>query len=119
MDDQTGISTLVNAAPGGRGRLEDRYGEFAIASLVYKSYLSITAVDSEDNIIGFASFSATPKIVNEPERFQDWLDWVSSSETNKINKNIGNTLWLSFAVSKRGMENEMRQNSSHSVFYTA
>ena len=118
LEDQTGISSLVNSTPGGRGRLEDRYGEFTIASLVYKSYLSITAVDAEQNIIGFASFSATPTIIEDPESVQGWLDWVSSSETNRINTNIGNTLWLSFSVSKEGMEGEIMAKILHTAFST-
>eukprot|EP00943_MAST-04B_sp_MAST-4B-sp1_P002176 g2176.t1 len=118
LDDQTGISSLVNATPGGRGRLEDRYGEFTIASLVYKSYLSITAVDAEQNIIGFASFSATPNIINDPENVQPWLDWISSGETSRINTNIGNTLWLSFSVSTEGIEGEIMAKILHTAFST-
>ena len=71
LEDQTGISSLVNSTPGGRGRLEDRYGEFTIASLVYKSYLSITAVDAEQNIIGFASFPPHQQLLKTLKVYKD------------------------------------------------
>jgi adenylate kinase family enzyme len=118
LDDQEGISVLINATPGGRGRLEDRFGEFTVSSLIYRAYLSITATDEEGNIVGFASFSATPPVVQEAEEVEGWLEWISSKEENGLYARVTNMLWLQFAVAEEGSEQATMTRILRTAFST-
>ena len=123
LDDQEGIATLVNATPGRRGRLEDRFGEFVVSELIYSSYLSITATDDQGSVIGFAAFSATPTVVPNVEDVQAWLEWISSGKesalsTTRYGANVSNTLWLRFCVALEDIEMDVMANVLRTAFST-
>ena len=61
-------------------------------------------------------FPPHQQIIEDPESVHARI--VCVCETNRINTNIGNTLWLSFSVSKKGWKAQIMAKILHTAFST-
>jgi hypothetical protein len=90
-DDQVKVQSLISADGT---TVRARWGRVNVASLIESSYLSVTAVNAEGELIGFASFLANPP--SSPD-FETWIKWASDA-FNLDGVTIHNNLFLSFFI---------------------
>eukprot|EP00760_Papus_ankaliazontas_P031348 PhM_4_TR5243/c0_g1_i1/m.42300 len=95
---------------------EKRFGEINLFSLIERSFIAVTALDEDDRVVGFASFTPTARGPHIPN---DWASWMHRWCDDDA-KAIGtyNTLWMTFFYAELDSQNAILSNILTTVLAT-
>lgn len=112
LDDQQNITSLIGKDAS---LLKRRFGRFKLVSLIETSFLSVTAVDDNNEIVGFACFEDEPNLADtDAESFFKWF--VDSYDKPEFT--IVNTLFMTFFVASSQYQEEVAEMTLRTAFTT-
>jgi hypothetical protein len=110
LDDQQNITALIGKDAS---LLKRRFGRFKLVSLIETSFLSVTAVDDNNEVVGFACFEDEPNLADtDAESFFTWF--VDSYDKPEFT--IVNTLFMTFFVSSSQYQDEVSEMVLRTAF---
>ena len=112
LDDQHAITQQLIGKDS--AKLRRRFGRFKVASLIENSFLSITAVDDDNNVVGFACFEDVPNLDGNAESFYSWFEEAYNNRSCQPS----NCLFLTFYVALRDFDDEVSQITLNTAFTT-
>ena len=106
-------------ADQGQLQIEERFPSLPnngdLASIIVHSYVSMTALGEDNQVVGFVALNDAPTTVPSSE-LEAWLAWLSSSK--KSNLTISNALWLNYVVTKPGLESIVTEQALRTAHNT-
>jgi hypothetical protein len=115
-DDEAVIEELVSRE---KQDYITKFGPFSVAHLIETAVLSITVVDEQDNIVGFASFLDAPPVgLQYGALAQDrWPSWFTESFDNE-DCPVDSSLWCAAFVASESIADVIAGRVLHTVFAT-
>ena len=120
QDDAVSIEALITQQD--KTSLELLYNYPKVQKLMETSYLSITILDKDENILGCLLFDSYPEIITGMNDFLHenlWEDWLYTVFDFNHNITPYNSLWLKYlflAHSAENLDDEMELNIIKKVF---